>query len=92
MDLKENEMEWLANHMGHDLAVHREYYRLPENTLQTAKIGKLLLAVEGGLAKYSGKALDDIQLSDIDESEDESSQYIDILKSRLIDYQPYETN
>lgn len=54
--------------MGHTLSVHREYYRLPENTLQTAKVGKFLLAIESGNAgKYQGKRLEDItELSDIE--------------------------
>ena len=66
MDLKENELDWLADHMGHDKAVHRQYYRLPSNTVEVAKIGKLLIAAEKGLDKYGGKGLDDIELSDME--------------------------
>lgn len=77
MDLKENELEWLSTHMGHNLNVHREYYRLPENTLQTAKVGKLLLAIESGIQKYKGKSLDDItELSDIEEDEEEEGEHM----------------
>ncbi|XP_057297977.1 uncharacterized protein LOC130628930 [Hydractinia symbiolongicarpus] len=39
-DLEERELEMLASYMGHDIKVHREYYRLPEDTLQLAKCGK----------------------------------------------------
>lgn len=75
MDLKEHELEWLSNHMGHNLQVHRSFYRLPENSLQTAKVGKLLMAIESGIDKYKGKALDDItELSDIEEDEMEEEQ------------------
>ncbi|KAG8174574.1 hypothetical protein JTE90_022440 [Oedothorax gibbosus] len=53
--------------MEHDIRIHREYYRLPDNILQTAKLSKLFLALEkGNLPKLSGKSLDDIQVS-IDE-------------------------
>lgn len=76
MDLKENELEWLCSHMGHNINVHREYYRLPKNTLEVAKIGKLLMAIEQGSKKYKGKSLDDIDLSDL---EDEDGKYLYII-------------
>ena len=67
MDLKEHEIEWLCTHMGHTKSVHREYYRLPKNTLEVAKIGKLLTALEQGSDSYKGKQLDEIDI----EAEDE---------------------
>ena len=33
VNLDENELEWLCNHMGHDIRVHREFYRLPSACL-----------------------------------------------------------
>ena len=27
MCLKENELEWLCNHMGHKISIHRDFYR-----------------------------------------------------------------
>ena len=36
LDLQEKELDWLARHMGHDIRVHREYYRLHESTLELA--------------------------------------------------------
>ena len=62
LDLNGNELEWLANHMGHDLSVHKEYYRLQDHTLELAKISKLLLAIDKGCANLVGKKLDDISL------------------------------
>ncbi|XP_041815524.1 uncharacterized protein LOC121622685 isoform X2 [Chelmon rostratus] len=62
MNLKENELDQLAKFMGHDIRVHREYYRLTENTLQLAKISKLLMAIELGTEVYKGKSLDEIDL------------------------------
>ena len=56
-------MDMLARFMGHDIAVHREYYRLPEDTLQLAKCSKILLLMEsGGINKYKGKSLDEIEI------------------------------
>lgn len=51
--------ESLANFMGHDYMVHKNFYRLPDSTLHVAKFSKLLLAMEKGNAdKYKGKNLD----------------------------------
>lgn len=59
MNLKDNELDQVAKFMGYDIRVHREYYRLSENTLQLAKISKLLLAMEKGIDAYKGKSLEE---------------------------------
>ncbi|KAL1268690.1 hypothetical protein QQF64_034053 [Cirrhinus molitorella] len=57
----EHREEQLANFLGHDIRIHREFYRLPEKTLQLAKISKVLMALEQGrLAEFHGKNLDEI--------------------------------
>ncbi|XP_064621670.1 uncharacterized protein LOC135484280 [Lineus longissimus] len=60
LNLKDNELDMLANYMGHDIRVHREYYRLPDDTLQMTKVSRLLLAMERGVASYAGKSLEEI--------------------------------
>lgn len=61
VDLNENEMEWLARHMGHDLSVHKDFYRLHDHTIELSKVSRLLLAVdEGKASKWAGKKLQDI--------------------------------
>lgn len=60
LNLKGNELDQLATFMGHDIRVHRSYYRLPEDTLQVAKVSRLLLALESGLSTFKGKSLEDI--------------------------------
>ena len=64
----ENELDWLARHLGHNITVHREYYRLHESTIELAKVGKILTTVdEGKTQHWAGKSLDDIDLDkDID--------------------------
>ncbi|XP_053083172.1 uncharacterized protein LOC117596717 isoform X1 [Pangasianodon hypophthalmus] len=65
LNLKNNELDQVADFLGHDIRVHREYYRLPEATTQLAKISKLLLAMEKGvLPELQGKSLDDIEIED----------------------------
>lgn len=64
LNLEERELEMLANYLGHDITVHREFYRLPEHTTQLAKCGKLLTMLDQGKCKeYIGKRLDDISLN-----------------------------
>ncbi len=63
LNLKTTELDQLADFLGHNIEVHRKHYRLPEGTLQLAKISKVLLALEQGrLGEYRGKDLDQIQL------------------------------
>lgn len=63
LNLKNHELNQVADFLGHDIRVHREYYRLPEATTQLAKISKLLLALEKGtLANLQGKTLEEIEI------------------------------
>ena len=48
-DLKEGEMQWLANHMGHELHIHRDFYRPHESTVEIAKVSRILMAVDSGI-------------------------------------------
>ena len=45
VDMDENETGWLANHQGHDLHVHKEFYRMQESKHETAVVGNLLVAI-----------------------------------------------
>lgn len=59
LNLTTNDREQLANFMGHDLAIHNEYYRLPNETLQISRVSKILLAMESGnLHELKGKTLE----------------------------------
>ncbi len=59
-------MDDLTDFLGHDIRVHRQYYRLPEGTLQLAKISNILMAMERGqlpvVSCLLGKNLDEIQI------------------------------
>ncbi|XP_073723996.1 uncharacterized protein [Misgurnus anguillicaudatus] len=64
LNLNDTELDQLADFLGHDIRVHRQFYRLPEGTLQLAKISKILMALEQGrLSEFKGKTLDDINIS-----------------------------
>ena len=63
VDMDENEMRWLAKHLGHDLHIHKEFYRMQESTLDMAVVDSLLVAIDEGRAhKFKGKNLRDISL------------------------------
>ncbi|KAI7806122.1 hypothetical protein IRJ41_000533 [Triplophysa rosa] len=76
LNLKHNELDQLADFLGHNISVHREYYRLPDATVQVAKISKLLLALEKGmLPELRGKTLDEIKdFTDEDDDQDDSDE------------------
>ena len=42
--LDELDLRWLADHMGHDMTVHREYYRIAQSTINITKTARLLMA------------------------------------------------
>ncbi|XP_052426266.1 uncharacterized protein LOC127968823 isoform X16 [Carassius gibelio] len=63
LNLSNTELDQLADFLGHDIRVHRQFYRLPEGTLQLAKISKILLALEKGrLADFKGRNLNEINI------------------------------
>ncbi|XP_078146306.1 uncharacterized protein LOC144542825 [Centroberyx gerrardi] len=63
LHLKNNELDRLADLLGHDIRIDRDFYQLPEATTEIAKISKLLLAAEkGSLAKFQGKSLEEIEI------------------------------
>ncbi|KAL2076509.1 hypothetical protein ACEWY4_027894 [Coilia grayii] len=67
LNLQKTELDHLADFMGHDIRVHRQFYWLPEGTLQLVKISEILMAMEQGhLAEFQGKSLEQI---DIDPNE-----------------------
>ena len=71
-DLNQGELEWLSNHMGHDLNIHKDFYRLHDSTIEIAKVSRLLMAIDtGNAAQFVGKKLTDISLDDFgfDDSE-----------------------
>lgn len=61
--LKKNELDWLARHLGHDVQVHRQYYRLHESALELTKVAKLLMLTEKGkVGRWTGKSLTELTL------------------------------
>ena len=66
MDLTQTEIDWVSNHLGHSLNIHKFFYRQHTSAIEMAKVTRLLLQVEEGqAADYSGKTLDEIAVEGI---------------------------
>ena len=65
-DLSENNLRWLAEHLGHNLDVHREYYRLRESTVELTKVSRFLMTInEGKASEMVGKNLAEISVEGV---------------------------
>lgn len=75
LELSESNQDILAKFMGHDIRVHREFYRLPDSTLELAKVAKVLHLINTGeIAKYKNKDFDEIEFdnaAEVDIQEDD---------------------
>lgn len=80
INLSKQDLEQLANFMGHTSDIHKTYYRLPSDVYQMAKVSKLLLLNERGeAAKYKGKTLDEININlDVEEHSDDDGDGAEI--------------
>lgn len=90
--MEQNELEQLATFMGHTGKTHAEFYRLPDDIYQTAKVSKLLLlSKEGELERFKGKRLEEIDIDvnviEENESDEEEEIYIPALNEALDNFQ-----
>ncbi|KAB0791718.1 hypothetical protein PPYR_03518 [Photinus pyralis] len=65
LNLSKDESKQFAQFMGHTEKTHQEFYELPVDIYQTAKVSKILLASEKGIpAQYKGRSLADINFDE----------------------------
>nr|CAI5849527.1 unnamed protein product [Callosobruchus analis] len=63
MSFQNDEMEQIARFMGHTEKTHKEFYRLTEDTYQTAKVAKVLLLLNAGKgSEFKRKCLNEIEV------------------------------
>ncbi|XP_076092695.1 uncharacterized protein LOC143064064 [Mytilus galloprovincialis] len=66
LDITENQRQWILDHLGHTMDVHRVHYRQTSDLIERVHVSKLLLIQDFGKVKdFVGKKLEDIQLQDI---------------------------
>ncbi|KAF5298979.1 hypothetical protein FQR65_LT19551 [Abscondita terminalis] len=87
LNMEKNELEQLATFMGHTEKTHSQFYRLPDDIYQTAKVSKLLLlSKEGAIERFKGKSLEEIDIDfSVEESENEEGDEIPALNEVLED-------
>ncbi|CAB4033251.1 Hypothetical predicted protein [Paramuricea clavata] len=71
VDMNKLEMGWLANHLGHDIHVHKQFYRLPQSTIQMEVVGNLIAVDEGLAHQFKGKNPRNTQLEDFGPVDDD---------------------
>jgi len=50
IDMSNGELQWLSSHLGHDVATHKNNYRLHAPAIEITKVGKLLMEIDNGEA------------------------------------------
>ena len=63
LELKEYQVDWLCQHMGHSMDVHKQYYRQNSDKVERMDIAKLLLLQEFNVAaKFKNMPLENIRI------------------------------
>ena len=62
-ELNDEGIQWVADHLGHSVDVHKEFYRLHDSSIELTKVARLLLSVdEGNAKKFNGRRLSEITI------------------------------
>ncbi|CAH0558692.1 unnamed protein product [Brassicogethes aeneus] len=77
LNLSNDELDQFAQFMGHTQKTHNEFYKLPQDIYQTAKVSKLLLLMERGAEDYKGKSLNEININPEKELAEESDEEVE---------------
>lgn len=57
------ELKMVADHMGHNINIHTDIYRLQSSIIEKTKVARVLMAMENGnISKYQGRNLQEISL------------------------------
>ncbi|XP_014669800.1 PREDICTED: uncharacterized protein LOC106810847 [Priapulus caudatus] len=65
-DISPQQMEWVCDHLGHSMDVHRAHYRATSDIIERVHVAKILVIQDMGLVgKYHGRALRDIPLEEL---------------------------
>lgn len=64
--MKDAELKMLADHMGHNINIHTDVYRLQSSLLERAKVASVLIAIDNGtINQFKGRPLQDITVDGI---------------------------
>ena len=74
LEISELQQDQLATFLGHDIRIHREFYRLPQDILQKAKVAKILMNLNHGLTTTTDDISDQvIEGTELELDEEETS-------------------
>lgn len=60
--MKDHQLKWLCNHLGHTGKLHETHYRATSGLIERVEIAKLLLIQENNMAgQFAGQDLSEIQ-------------------------------
>ena len=66
LDMRQDELKMIADHLGHSVSIHTDVYRLQSSWLEKTKVARALIASENGLmGKYAGRSLSSCNLDEI---------------------------
>lgn len=66
LDLSHTELDWVSNHLGHSMNIHKLFYRQHTSAIEMGKVTRLLMQLEQGeSADYKGKSLEQNSLEGI---------------------------
>jgi hypothetical protein len=58
------ELKLVANHMGHNINIHTDFYRLQSSLLEKTKVARMLIALENGqMNRFQGRNLESISVN-----------------------------
>ena len=79
LDMNGEELQMVADHMGHSVTVHTDVYRLQSSVLEKTKVARALIALENGqLNKFAGRNLTSIQNEELPMPLWEEEDYLDM--------------
>lgn len=59
--MKDHELKWLCNHMGHTVDIHKNHYRNTSGFVERVNIGKLMLLQDfNAIGSFAGRELKDV--------------------------------
>lgn len=63
LNLADHQVDWLAQHLGHKVNIHKEHYRQVSGLIERVQIAKLLMIQDQDLSsKFKGHDLDQIDV------------------------------
>nr|CAI5829088.1 unnamed protein product [Callosobruchus analis] len=95
LSLKGNEIDQLAKFMGHTTKTHEQFYKLPQDIYQVAKVSKILQVLErGNITMFKNKTLDEIEIDmeNVEIDNDDGSEVPVLDPNGLNDPGPSEEN